>query len=380
MDLDSIDCVSTLEGMDEDEIDNHHHPHPSHHFASKPPHHNINGVVNSAIHPATSVHELLECPVCTNSMYPPIHQCHNGHTLCSTCKTRVHNRCPTCRQELGDIRCLALEKVAESLELPCKYYSLGCPEIFPYYSKLKHEALCNFRPYNCPYAGSECSVTGDIPYLVAHLRDDHKVDMHSGCTFNHRYVKSNPREVENATWMLTDWCHARGLAAFQSCNTFMTYNLPSKHPVPDLLQAYLKMGCSMGQLTTSSLALNAIQDVFHCFGQYFCLHFEAFQLGMAPVYMAFLRFMGDEIEARNYSYSLEVGGNGRKLIWEGTPRSIRDSHRKVRDSHDGLIIQRNMALFFSGGDRKELKLRVTGRIWKEQQNPDGGACIPNLCS
>jgi len=163
---------------------------------------------------------------------------------------------------------------------------------------------------------------GSFSFLVAHLRDDHKVDMHSGCTFNHRYVKSNPREVENATWMLT---------------------------------------------------------VFHCFGQYFCLHFEAFQLGMAPVYMAFLRFMGDENEARNYTYSLEVGGNGRKMVWEGTPRSIRDSHRKVRDSHDGLIIQRNMALFFSGGDRKELKLRVTGRIWKEQPNPDG-TCIPNLCS
>lgn len=130
-------------------------------------------------------------------------QCHNGHTLCSTCKTRVHNRCPTCRQELGDIRCLALEKVAESLELPCKYLSLGCPEIFPYYSKLKHESQCNFRPYSCPYAGSECSTVGDIPYLVTHLRDDHKVDMHTGSTFNHRYVKSNPREVENATWMLT---------------------------------------------------------------------------------------------------------------------------------------------------------------------------------
>jgi len=217
---------------------------------------------------------------------------------------------------------LALEKVAESLELPCKYYTLGCPEIFPYYSKIKHEAQCSLRPYNCPYAGSECAAAGDIPYLVSHLRDDHKVDMHSGCTFNHRYVKSNPREVENATWMLT---------------------------------------------------------VFHCFGQYFCLHFEAFQLGMAPVYMAFLRFMGDENEAKNYSYSLEVGANGRKMVWEGTPRSVRDSHRKVRDSHDGLIIQRNMALFFSGGDRKELKLRITGRIWKEQQTPDG-ACIPNLCS
>ncbi|KZV40466.1 Argonaute 4-like protein [Dorcoceras hygrometricum] len=147
------------------------------------------------------------------------------------------------------------------------------------------------RPYSCPYAGSECAVTGDIPYLVAHLRDDHKVDMHTGCTFNHRYVKSNPREVENATWMLI---------------------------------------------------------VFNCFGQCFCLHFEAFQLGMAPVYMAFLRFTGDENDARNYSCSLEVGANDRKLIW--------------------------------GGDKKELKLRVTGRIWKEQQNPEAGVCIPNLCS
>ncbi|KAH1217516.1 E3 ubiquitin-protein ligase DIS1 [Glycine max] len=262
-----------------------------------------NGTVSS------SVRELLECPVCLNAMYPPIHQCSNGHTICSGCKPRVHNRCPTCRHELGNIRCLALEKVAASLELPCKYQGFGCIGIYPYYSKLKHESQCAHRPYNCPYAGSECSIMGDIPYLVAHLKDDHKVDMHNGSTFNHRYVKSNPQEVENATWMLT---------------------------------------------------------VFSCFGQYFCLHFEAFQLGMAPVYIAFLRFMGDDDEAKNYSYSLEVGGNGRKMIWQGVPRSIRDSHRKVRDSFDGLIIQRNMALFFSGGDRKELKLRVTGRIWKEQ--------------
>ncbi|URE47998.1 Seven in absentia protein family, partial [Musa troglodytarum] len=214
------------------------------------------------------VNELLECPVCTNTMYPPIHQCRNGHTLCSSCKPRVQDQCPTCRQELGDIRCLALEKVAEFLDLPCKYLSLGCPEIFPYYNKLKHEAQCNFRPYNCPYAGWECSAEGDIPFLVAHLRDDHK-------------------------------------------------------------------------------------------------------LGMAPVYIVFLQFMGDENEAHNYRYSLEVGSNGRKLTWEGIPRSIRDSHQEVRDSHDGLIIQRNLAIFFSG-NKKDLKLRVTGRIWKEEQNSDTG--------
>lgn len=66
-------------------------------------------------------------------------------------------------------------------------------------------------------------------------------------------------------------------------------------------------------VTISDLMFNIFCQVFHCFGQYFCLHFEAFQLGMAPVYMAFLRFMGDETDARNYSYSLEVGPNGRKL-------------------------------------------------------------------
>lgn len=129
-------------------------------------------------------------------------QCLNGHTLCSICKLKVNNCCPTCGEELGDIRCLALEKVAESLLLPCKYGSLGCMEIFPCYRKAKHEAKCNFRPYNCPYPGSECSVVGDIAFLVDHLRDDHKVDMHNECSFDHLYVKSNPRKMENVAKML----------------------------------------------------------------------------------------------------------------------------------------------------------------------------------
>ncbi|KAL4558151.1 hypothetical protein LXL04_036348 [Taraxacum kok-saghyz] len=264
---------------------------------------------NHTISSTHVVYELLECPMCRKLMYPPILQCRNGHTLCSNCKSKVHNCCPMCHCELGNIRCLALEKVAESLDLPCRHKPLGCHEIFPYYSKLNHEVKCRFRPYNCPYAGSKCSVTADVANLVTHLKNDHNVDMHDGCTFNHRYVKSNPHEVENATWMLT---------------------------------------------------------VFNCYGRQFCLHFEAFQLGMAPVYISFLRFIGEDSEAKNFSYSLEVGGYGRKLTWQGVPRSIRDSHQVIRDSQDGLIIPRKLALFFSGGNRKELKLRVIGRIWKEQ--------------
>ena len=83
MDLDSIECVSSSDGLDEDEIHLHHTLHSyshSHHHpelsATKPRNGNNNSAVAgpTATAPATSVHELLECPVCTNSMYPPIHQ------------------------------------------------------------------------------------------------------------------------------------------------------------------------------------------------------------------------------------------------------------------------------------------------------------------
>ncbi|KAH0733741.1 hypothetical protein KY285_009448 [Solanum tuberosum] len=74
----------------------------------------------------------------------------------------LHHVCPICRHELGNIRCLALEKIAESLELPCRYQVFGCQDIFTYHNRLQREQNCKFRPFNCPYAGSECTVTGDI--------------------------------------------------------------------------------------------------------------------------------------------------------------------------------------------------------------------------
>ena len=144
---------------------------------------------------SSSVQELLEYPVCLNVMYYPIHQCSNDHTWCSRCKSRVHNQCLTCMHELGNIRCLVLERIVTSLEFPCKYRSFGCLGTYPNYNKLKHESQCVYRPYYCPYAGPECTVISNIPYLVTHLKDDRKIDTHNGSTFIHCYVKSNPHEV-----------------------------------------------------------------------------------------------------------------------------------------------------------------------------------------
>lgn len=65
MDLDdAIECISTSD-VDESVL-------PSQFSSSTKPYFNKSS--NGIVHRTTSVHELLECPVCTNSMYPPIHQ------------------------------------------------------------------------------------------------------------------------------------------------------------------------------------------------------------------------------------------------------------------------------------------------------------------
>ncbi|XP_048540986.1 E3 ubiquitin-protein ligase SINAT3-like isoform X2 [Triticum urartu] len=79
MDVDSIECLSLPDAdMDADDVDLALHPHggllaaaAASHPAAYPK--AAIGAVG-IVAPRSSVHELLECPVCTNSMYPLIHQ------------------------------------------------------------------------------------------------------------------------------------------------------------------------------------------------------------------------------------------------------------------------------------------------------------------
>ena len=60
-------------------------------------------------------------------------------------------------------------------------------------------------------------------------------------------------------------------------------------------------------------------QIINCFDKHFYLHVEAFLIGSTPIYMAFFNLIGNQAEADNYSYSLEIGGNGRKLTFEAIP-------------------------------------------------------------
>ena len=53
----------------------------------------------------------------------------------------------------GNIRNLAMEKVANTVFFPCKYSSNGCGVMLLHTEKMEHEDACEFRPYVCPCPG-----------------------------------------------------------------------------------------------------------------------------------------------------------------------------------------------------------------------------------
>ena len=116
----------------------------------------------------------FEYPCCYEYILPPIWQCKQGHLICTSCKNKVLS-CPTCRGTLDTIRCLALEKISESLQFPCKY---DCDKMLHTSEKLQHEDECQLHPFNCPMDGyNNCqNWKGDRNAVVKHLLSHHTVN------------------------------------------------------------------------------------------------------------------------------------------------------------------------------------------------------------
>lgn len=115
--------------------------------------------------------EQLECPVCTELILPPVHQCSAGHVLCADCKTKLPTppKCPKCRDENGFGRNLALEQLAANISLPCLYAEGGCCDTVKYAQFKEHKENCDFRPVACCSLG--CDFRGSHDQLIAHLTD-----------------------------------------------------------------------------------------------------------------------------------------------------------------------------------------------------------------
>ncbi|PWA41770.1 E3 ubiquitin-protein ligase SIN-like, Zinc finger, RING/FYVE/PHD-type [Artemisia annua] len=170
-------------------------------------------------------------------------------------------------------------------------------------------ALTFTSPYQCPYdcPNEDCESTfdgGNIPELVTHMEDCHYARMNDRFKFNNLYVHELSNKGNSEAWD---------------------------------------------------------PEVFNCYGCYFCLHFQSLTSCDALGDIMFLWFLGEDEEAKKFSYILEISGNGRTLTYKGVPRSIRISSQEICDDLDGMVF----SPFFWEENEKERKLRVKGCICLE---------------
>eukprot|EP01044_Picomonas_judraskeda_P024536 COSAG03_NODE_6799_length_1004_cov_1.124862_1_plen_325_part_10 len=127
----------------------------------------------------------LECPICMETIPPPINQCTAGHTLCSECKDKLPHprRCPECRVKLSVGRNLVLEQLVAELPIPCSFASGGCTETVKYGELREHRNACEFRPLKCPSVN--CDFRGSYSQIIKHLRKS------PGCAV-YNYVQVTP--------------------------------------------------------------------------------------------------------------------------------------------------------------------------------------------
>ena len=111
----------------------------------------------------------LECPICLDTILPPIGQCDAGHTLCAVCKEKLPapRKCPECRVLLGAGRNLALEQLAAGRQFSCPNAAGGCEETIPYERLKDHVAGCDFRVLKCPR--HTCNFEGSWKDLLEHM-------------------------------------------------------------------------------------------------------------------------------------------------------------------------------------------------------------------
>ncbi|PWA44166.1 hypothetical protein CTI12_AA531140 [Artemisia annua] len=152
-------------------------------------------------------------------------------------------------------------------------------------------------PYECPLEDRGCKVTGNIPKLITHIKNHALAIMHDGSRIAIDFAR--PVSLNTWSWKLR---------------------------------------------------------VYKCYGCYFCLYIKRFTSSNATGDVAYIRFMGEENEAKKFSYSLEIGGDGQKLTYQGVPRSIRVRNENFLE--EGMFVSPS----FWEENEQEFRLKLKGQI------------------
>ncbi|KAL6608228.1 hypothetical protein ACP70R_041291 [Stipagrostis hirtigluma subsp. patula] len=118
--------------------------------------------------------DALDCGVCYLPLKPPIFQCHVGHVVCSSCcdKLIANGKCHVCGiATSGYRRCHAMERMVESVRVPCPNAAHGCTARPTYYGQQGHRLMCPYMPCCCP--GKDCGFVGSLGALLDHFTAVH---------------------------------------------------------------------------------------------------------------------------------------------------------------------------------------------------------------
>ncbi|CAK9317993.1 unnamed protein product [Citrullus colocynthis] len=116
--------------------------------------------------------QILDCYICCERLSIPVFQCENGHISCSSCCTKIQNKCPSCSLAIGYIRCRAIEKVLESIKVPCRNTVYGCKMTMSLNEINDHEPSCTYEPCSCPF--DDCTFVSSAEKLSLHFSKKHK--------------------------------------------------------------------------------------------------------------------------------------------------------------------------------------------------------------
>ena len=101
-------------------------------------------------------------------------QCELGHVVCSACRDKLEptGKCHVCGVATrGYRRCHAMERLVDSILVPCPYAAHGCFATPAYHGREDHRQACPHAPCHCP--GETCGFVGSATALLDHFAGVH---------------------------------------------------------------------------------------------------------------------------------------------------------------------------------------------------------------
>jgi hypothetical protein len=191
-----------------------------------------------------------------------------------------------------------MDTIASIVMLPCNYSTSGCAVSLHHTERREHEETCEFRPYTCPLEGEYCNWGGSLEEVLPHLVKSHE----SIAILEDEYIK------------------------------FQVPNINEPGP--------MAWFCVLSRFGHNFIVvLNELETLDE--SEQFCVAVE---------------LIGTRKQAENFAYKLKLKGQGRRVTWEATTRSIREGFSSITNS-DCLVLNACTAQLLA--DKGELTFNVS---------------------